>query len=66
MNLSVDYIGVDVSKQHLDLAMAGKRVFRVPNTAAGMDRLVGRLAGLSRPHLVCEATGSYTSPTLRR
>lgn len=57
---SPDYVGVDVSKKHLDLAMGGKGVFRVPNTPAGMTRLVARLAELSRPHLVCEATGSYT------
>lgn len=57
---SSPYIGVDVSKKHLDVAMEGAKVFRVPNTAAGMDRLVGRLAGLNQPHLVCEATGSYT------
>jgi transposase len=60
MRLLVDYVGVDVSKQHLDLAVAGSRVFRVPNTPAGMDRLMVRLARLARPHLVCEATGSYT------
>ena len=60
MTFSSDYVGVDVSKQHLDLAMAGARVFRVPNNPAGMSRLVARLAGLQRPHLVCEATGSST------
>ena len=60
MSYAVDYVGVDVSKQHLDLAIAGRRVFRVANTPAGMSRLIGRLARLERPHLVCEATGSYT------
>jgi transposase len=60
MNAFPDYVGVDVSKQHLDLAMAGGQGFRVANTPGGMSRLVARLAGLSRPHLVCEATGSYT------
>lgn len=55
-----DYVGVDVSKHHLDLAVAGAEVFRVPNSEAGLSRLVGRLSGLSRPHLVCEATGSHT------
>lgn len=60
MSIVPDYVGVDVSKQHLDLAVAGHRVFRVPNSAGGLARLVARLAGLSRPHLVCEATGSYT------
>lgn len=55
-----DYVGVDVSKKYLDLAMAGQTAFRVPNTPAGLARLVRTLAGLNRPHLVCEATGSYT------
>lgn len=60
MSILPDYVGVDVSKQHLDLAVAGSRVFRVSNSPGGLSRLVERLAGLSRPHLVCEATGSYT------
>lgn len=60
MDIAPDYVGVDVCKQHLDLAVAGRRVFRVPNDPGGVARLVERLAGLSRPHLVCEATGSYT------
>jgi transposase len=60
MDIAPDYVGVDVCKQHLDLAVAGRRVFRVSNDTGGVARLVERLAGLSRPHLVCEATGSYT------
>ena len=57
---SPDYVGVDVSKKYLDLAMAGHKVFRVANTSAGMSGLLPRLASLNRPHLVCEATGSYS------
>lgn len=60
MNPSPDYVGVDVSKKHLDLAVAGHKVFRVPNSSAGMARLFTSLASLNRPHLVCEATGSYS------
>lgn len=60
MNVSWDYVGVDVSKAYLDLALADARVVRVPNTPAGLARLRQRLAGLKRPHLVCEATGAYT------
>jgi transposase len=59
MILSPDYVGVDVSKKYLDLALAGLKAFRVPNTPAGMARLVQKLSSLNRPHLVCEATGSY-------
>lgn len=58
--MSIDYVGIDVSKHHLDLAIAGARVVRFANTPAGMGRLVQQLAGLSRPHVVCEATGSHT------
>lgn len=54
-----DYVGVDVSKKQLDLCM-GTSVVHLPNTPAGMVRLVRTLAGLARPHLVCEATGTYT------
>ena len=54
-----DYVGVDVSKKQLDLCM-GTNVLRVPNTPAGMTRLLQKLSRLSRPHLVCEATGTYT------
>lgn len=57
---SPHYVGVDVSKAHLDLALAGDRVLRVPNTEKGMARLAQHLRPLDRPHLVCEATGSYT------
>ncbi|ODT81670.1 MAG: hypothetical protein ABS76_10965 [Pelagibacterium sp. SCN 64-44] len=54
-----DYVGVDVSKKRLDLCM-GTCVVHLPNTPAGMVRLVRTLAGLAHPHLVCEATGTYT------
>jgi len=58
--MSMDYVGIDVSKHHLDLAMAGSRVVRLANTVSGVADLVDRLAGLERPHVVCEATGSHT------
>jgi len=56
----VDYVGIDVSKHHLDLAMAGCGVVRLANSAAGVAGLVERLAGLRHAHVVCEATGSHT------
>jgi transposase len=55
-----DYVGVDVSKHYLDLAITGRRVKRFGNTQAGLNGLVARLGELARPHLVCEATGSHT------
>ena len=35
-------------------------MLRIPNTQAGVHRLIVRLGTLRRPHVVCEATGSYT------
>ncbi|WP_193336481.1 IS110 family RNA-guided transposase [Devosia beringensis] len=60
MIFSPDYVGVDVSKKHLDLAITGSSRLRVSNNPAGMARLVQKISSLTRPHLVCEATGSYT------
>jgi len=61
MMTSNDYVGVDVSKQHLDCFVGSNQShWRVGNNANGMAELVRRLSGLSHPHLICEATGSYT------
>lgn len=52
------YAGLDISKQNLQLHLAG-RIHHLPNAAAGHRRLVKLL----RPHpgvqVVCEATGGY-------
>ena len=42
--MNVTYVGIDVSKQHLDLAMAGSGVVRLANSQAGVAGLVERLA----------------------
>lgn len=55
------FIGVDVSKDHLDVALPGSsRVWRTGNDQAGIAALGRKLATLGDPHLVCEATGGYT------
>lgn len=54
------YIGVDVSKDHLDVAFPGARPWRTKNDATGIAALARRAARLERPQLVCEATGGYT------
>ncbi|HEY0327787.1 MAG TPA: transposase [Rhodopseudomonas sp.] len=55
------FIGVDVSKDHLDVALPGSpRVWRTGNDKTGIAALGRKLAGLQTPHLVCEATGGYT------
>ena len=55
---SPNYIGVDVSKEKLDLS-SQKKV--VPNTKRSINALLKRLGktGVGKVHLVCEATGGY-------
>jgi transposase len=53
-------IGVDVSKHHLDWNSGGSgNVARVPNTPAGVGRLVAKLRGLEATLIVVESTGGY-------
>lgn len=60
------YIGVDVSKDHLDIAFPGtSKVWRTANDAAGIAALARRAQRLIAPQLVCEATGRYTRPLMR-
>lgn len=58
-----DYVGVDVSKDSLDVATySTDKKWRVPNSEAGIDQLV-RTLGESIPVLVvAEATGGYETP----
>ena len=55
-----DCIGVDVSKHHFDW-VAGDfgNVARVPNTPAGVRRMVAKLRGLEATLIVVESTGGY-------
>jgi transposase len=56
------FIGIDVSKDQLDVAMrpAGE-CFSVERTAAGIDRLIERLKLLSIKLIAIEATGGFES-----
>ncbi|WP_298090331.1 IS110 family transposase [uncultured Sphingomonas sp.] len=55
------YVGIDVSKHHLDVAFPGvPKVWRTPNDASGVAALIRRVRRLGNPHVVCEATGGYT------
>jgi len=55
------YVGIDVSKHHLDVAFLGvPKVWRTLNDASGIAALVRRVRRLGSPHAVCEATGGYT------
>lgn len=60
MKAPVVYIGVDVSKDQLDVHVPEGKTFRVANTAAGVRRLFARLDGVDGTVQVClEATGGY-------
>lgn len=55
-----DCVGVDVSKHHLDWVLGGEgNVARVPNTPAGVRRLVAKLRSLEVDLIVVESTGGY-------
>lgn len=52
--------GIDVSKDHLDWTLdSGGKVRQVPNTPAGVRRLVRKLQSLELDRVVLEATGGY-------
>jgi transposase len=56
---AVDHVGIDVSKLHLDVSIAGHKCQRLANTPAGLCTLHRKLARLSHPRVTCEATGGY-------
>lgn len=59
MNSQV-FVGLDVSKQHLDVAVRpGGQHFVVDNHDQGLEELVRRLAALSPQLIVLEASGGY-------
>ena len=52
------YVGIDVSKAVLDVAVTPSgEAWSTPNTAEGMQRLVEKLGGMSPRLIVLEATG---------
>lgn len=54
------YVGIDVSKQQLDVAIRpGGQCFAESNDGPGVRRLVQRLQALSCARIVLEATGGY-------
>jgi transposase len=59
------FVGIDVSKAHLDVAVrpAGA-AFRLENTPAGLAELVARLGPLAPALVVLEATGGYETPAI--
>lgn len=55
----INHVGVDVSKQHLDISIAGSKNLRIANTPAGLRTLHQKLGRLAHPRVTCEATGGY-------
>lgn len=54
------FVGIDVSKDHLDIALRPtEESWQVSNDQAGIDSLVGRLKSLSPKVVVLEATGGW-------
>lgn len=63
---SAVYVGIDVSKAHLDVACSsGGRVTRFANDAPGQHRLVAWLAPQQPALVVLEATGRYHDAAAR-
>jgi transposase len=57
---SETYVGIDVSKDRLDVAVLGKeRVWQVENNCEGISRLVQQMQELQPELIVVEATGGY-------
>jgi transposase len=60
MDPAPQFVGIDVSKAHLDVAVRpGGESFRLPNTPAGIAALTQRLTGLAPALVVLEATGGW-------
>jgi len=55
----INHIGIDVSKLHLDVSIAGNKCQRLANTPAGLRLLHLKIAKLAHPRVTCEATGGY-------
>src|SRR5262245_6629248 len=56
------FVGVDVSKDHLDVALRPGGAFRVANDPAGHAELAARLPPLAPALVVLEATGGLELP----
>jgi transposase len=51
------YVGIDVSKAHLDVAIGDAEPFRLPNSPEGIEELLGRLRARPIATVILEATG---------
>ncbi len=57
------YVGIDISKDHLDVCLIpGDQRLTFNNDAKGLDQLTERLSKEASPLIVMEATGGYDVP----
>ena len=62
-NMPKIYVGIDISKDHLDVClMPGDQRLTLNNDAKGLDQLTERLSKEASPLIVMEATGGYDVP----
>lgn len=59
------FVGVDVSKDRLDVHVPGEAAFAAENNRTGLKRLVGRLKGLGPVAVGLEASGGYEAGALK-
>jgi transposase len=59
------FVGVDVSKDRLDVQVRGGASFSVENGAAGLKLLVKRVRALGDAAVGLEASGGYETPALK-
>lgn len=66
MDKAKNFVGIDVSKSWLDVAVHGESTFfRVKNTSMGIQELQTRLAGIEPDLIVMEATGGFEKEVTR-
>lgn len=63
MTIVEQQVGIDVSKDHLDISIGGEKAFRIPNTVQAVRQLLQRLARGSVVHL--ESSGGYERASQR-
>jgi transposase len=66
MNLTKIFVGVDISKDNLDVCLLpAKKHFRVKNDASGLQELIQNLSECAVVRIVCEASGGYENLLIR-
>ena len=59
MAMNPIFVGIDVSKAHLDIATSAGEAWRSENGPAAIDGITARIAALGPALVVLEATGRY-------